>query len=122
MLKSIYIITICEYDYFTNQGEKSIKHESLSMAFIEFKNQRKGDFEFSDHWRQTRLEHKFVYIDEPHKQHGFINKFNSTVQSDIDFICSKDEVTSEFSLDVKNVIPSPEPDEEYVFDKDDYTF
>lgn len=38
------------------------------------------------------------------------------------FILPEGELTFEDFSDVKNVVPTPEPKEEYVFDKDDYVF
>ena len=44
------------------------------------------------------------------------------MEEDIGFILPEGELTFEDFTDVKDIVPSPEHEEEYVFDKDKYIF
>ena len=122
MLKSIYIITISVWDYFTGHEERRLEYETLLEAFTEYKSRREDDCDLGDHWQKTSLSHRIMYLGEPHKQHGLSKKTDSTMEDDIGFILPEGELTFEDFSDVKDVIPSPVLEEKYVFDKDDYIF
>ena len=117
MLKSIYIITICVWDYFTGLEIRRLEYETLLEAFTEYKSRREDDCDLGDHWQTTTLSHIIIYVCEPHKQHG-LKKTDSTMEDDIGFILPEGERFS----DVKDVVPAPVHEEEYVFVKDEYIF
>lgn len=122
MLKSIYIITICVRDYFTGLEIRRLEYETLLEAFTEYKSRREDDCDLGDHWQTTSLSHRILYFCEPHKQHGLSKKTDSTMEDDIGFILPEGELTFEDFSDVKDVVPTPVHEEEYVFDKDDHIF
>ena len=122
MIKSIYTITIRTYDYFTGYETRSLEYETLLEAYNKYKSLHQGDFDFGDHWQKTMISHRIIRLDEPHKQHGLSKKTDSTMEEDIGFILPEGELIFEDFTDVKDIVPSPEHEEEYVFDKDEYIF
>lgn len=122
MIKSIYTVTISVWDYFTGPKERKLEYETLLEAFTQYKSYHADDCDLGDHWQKTSLSHRIMYLGEPRKQHGLSKKTDSTMEDDIGFILPEGELTFEDFSDVKNVVPTPEPKEEHVFDKDDYVF
>lgn len=122
MIKSIYTVTISVWDYFTGHKERRLEYETLFEAYTEYKSRREDDCDLGDHWQKTSLSHRIMYLGEPHQQHGLSKKTDLSMKDDIGFILPEGELVFEDCPDVKDVVPSSEPKEEYVFDKDNYVF